>query len=75
MKDKGAKKNKAKSQKQTSEELRKEENDTSLKQSEGKPEGELFAEETAKKKQIVEALDANMRAVKKKTRVMTRTDR
>ena len=62
---KGAKKITAKNQKQISEELRKEEDDHSSKQPEGQPEGDLVTEKTAKKKKLVEALKANMSAVKK----------
>jgi len=55
----------AKSQKHISEKLRKTENDNLKKQPKGEPAAELLFEETDKKKKIVEAVDENMRAVKK----------
>jgi hypothetical protein len=65
MGDKGGKKNREKSQKQISEKLRQKDADKLVKQQGGQSAQEIASDKTAKKKKVVIALNANMKAVEK----------
>jgi hypothetical protein len=63
MGDKGGKKNREKSQKQISEKLRRKDTDKLKKQQRGQSGEEIVSDKTAKKKKVMAALNANMKAV------------
>jgi hypothetical protein len=65
MGDKGGKKNRAKSQKQISEKLRRKDADKLVKQQGGQSAQGIASDNTTKKKKILTALNANMKAVEK----------